>query len=76
MSDMGCPKHADCLRMFRETPPTVKELRSVGLLMKLRPEFDEAEALQFVRVFSWEIRQSPGGVQGLLAKWEKDRVSK
>jgi hypothetical protein len=53
--------------MLRDTPPTTKERRSVELLMRLRPVFDEAEALQFVRVFAWHIRRSPGGVEGFLA---------
>lgn len=41
----------------------------MGLLKRLRPGvFDEAEALQFVRVFAWDISRSPGGVEGFLRK--------
>ena len=61
----NCPNHADCERMLRDTPPTKGERRSMGLLMRLRPAFDEAEALAYVRVFAWEIR-TRGGVEGLL----------
>ncbi len=35
------------------------------LLQKFR-DLDDAEALQFVRVFAWHIRRAPGGVAGIL----------
>lgn len=47
---------------------TSKERRSVKLAMKLCPEWTDDEALEFVRVFYWHIRNSPGGVEGLLKK--------
>jgi hypothetical protein len=66
----SCPNHANCERMFRDIPPTSKEARSMRLLMKLRPDhYDEPEALQFVRVFSWQISRAPGGVEGLLREF-------
>jgi hypothetical protein len=49
-------------------PMTSKEKRSVRLTQKLKPELTEDQALEFVRLFYWEIRNAPGGVEGLLKK--------
>jgi len=49
-------------------PLTSKEKRSVKLLLKLRPKMDEEHAIEFIRIFYYEIRTSPGGVEGLLKK--------
>jgi hypothetical protein len=47
-------------------PMTSKEKRSVKLTMKLRPDWTQDQALEFVRIFYWHIRNAPGGVEGLL----------
>jgi hypothetical protein len=65
-ANLHCPDHLDCERMLRDTPPTTKERRSIGLLRQIKPVFDEAEALAFVRVFRWQISRAPGGVAGLF----------
>lgn len=49
-------------------PMTSRERRSVGLAMRLRPEWDEPTALEFVRLFQWRISRAPGGVEGLLRR--------
>jgi hypothetical protein len=56
---MGTHDHLLCYDM------TSKEARSVRLVMKLT-KWTEDEALAFVRVFAWEIKNSPGGAEGLL----------
>ena len=47
-------------------PMTAKERRSVRLAMRLRPEWPDTTALEFVRLFAWDISRTPGGVGGLL----------
>lgn len=50
-------------------PMTTKEGKSSRLLGRLIPDLSEYECLEFIRLFYWDIRTSPGGVDGLLRKW-------
>ena len=48
-------------------PMTAKEQRTVGLIRRMTI-LDEPHAIEFARVFAWEISTSPGGAEGLLRK--------
>jgi len=51
-------------------PLTSKEKRTLALLLKLIPELDEEHGIEFIRLFYYEIRTSPGGVEGFLkTRW-------
>lgn len=46
-------------------PLTAKERRTVGLIVRMTT-LDEPEAIEFARLFYWEIGRAPGGAEGLL----------
>ena len=48
-------------------PATSKERRSAALVQRLTG-FDADHALEFVRLFEWQIRTSPGGAEGFLRR--------
>ena len=48
-------------------PATSKERRSAALVQRLT-DLDADHALEFVRLFEWQIRTSPGGAEGFLRR--------
>ena len=52
---------------------TKKEERSVGLVMRLT-DWDQDKALEFVRIFYWQISTTSGGAEPVLKKMNLIKV--
>jgi hypothetical protein len=48
-------------------PLTAKERRTVGLIERLTI-LDHDHAVEFARLFAWDIGRYPGGAEGLIRK--------
>jgi hypothetical protein len=46
-------------------PLTKREERTVGLIQRLTP-MDRDHAIEFARLYAWEIGRAAGGAEGLL----------